>query len=593
MAYRIPDQWMDQFYAQLDIVQIVSAYVPLKRNGKRYLGLCPFHREKTPSFSVNAEKNLYYCFGCKAGGNAVQFVMAMEHLGYMDAVKYLADRMNMPLPEMQNDPYYAQRQSRKEKLYEINREAARYYHKLLWTDEGRPVLEYFKKRGLNDDVIRKFGLGASGFERASLTEALTEKGYDLQDLADAGLTVRREQKSFDMFRGRAMFPIIDLHGQVLGFGGRLLDKGQPKYLNTPDTPVFNKRLGVFGANLLRKARDLKRVILVEGYMDVVALTQFGIDGVAATLGTSLTEEQARLLKRFAPEIWISYDGDEAGQRAIMRAIGIFDGESIPTRVLFFPDGLDPDEFIRQRGTDAFRSIEPLPSVIYLMDRSAIGRDLSRDADRIAYAKDCCAIIQKVKEPVERDYYLGILSMKTGFSKNVLLAQMDSGGLEPLSREQRGGYRKSGHSGPASSASSIPPPSEAEKQLFALLASGHLPEGTVKKEDFFSPVLGEAAEALLSGETAEKIIRETEDDGKRSVIMEALQTSFGTDGSEDPVSSAQDCLRTLHQIGFQKKVDELKARMSSLPISDPERPGLLSQIMALQKEIRRLKAEDGK
>ncbi len=581
MAYRFPDAWMEQFYSQLDIVQIVSSYVPLKRNGKRYLGLCPFHREKTPSFSVTPDRNLYYCFGCKAGGNAVQFVMAMEHLGYMEAVRYLAEKMHMPLPELENDPNYALRQSKKEKLYEINRETARYFHRLLWTDEGRPVLDYFRSRGLNDDVIRKFGLGASGRKSTALTEEMTSRGYDIQDLIDAGVTVRREGRTFDMFRSRAMFPIIDLHGQVLGFGGRMLEKGQPKYLNTSDTMIFNKRLGVFGANLLRKSRDLKRVILVEGYMDVVALTQFGIEGAAATLGTSLTEEQARLLKRFAPEIWISYDGDEAGQHAIMRAIAIIDRESIPTKVLFFPDGLDPDEFIRQRGTGAFGALEPMTSVAYLMERSAIGRDLSRDQDRLAYARDCCAIIRRVREPLGRDYYLGILSMKTGFSKAVLLAQMDSGGEEVLEKHA---FARRAPQGPAE----IVPANEAEKLLFALLASGKLPVGTVKKDDFISPILADAAEKVLSGMSAEQLISETEDPARRSEIMASLQTVPEEENAPDPLESAQDCLKRLHLIQFESKVDELKKQTAAMAPDDPERAAAMNQIMTLQKEIRRLK-----
>ncbi len=583
MAYRIPDAWMDQFYAQLDIVQIVSSYVPLKRNGKRYIGLCPFHHEKTPSFSVTPEKNLYYCFGCKAGGNAVQFVMAMEHLSYMEAVRYLAEKMHMTLPAVENDPDYIGRQNKKEKMFEINREAARYFHRLLWTDEGRPVLDYFRSRGLNDDVIRKFGLGASGGEWTDLTDRLISDGYSLDDLIDAGLTVRGENRPFDMFRGRAMFPIIDLHGQVLGFGGRILGKGQPKYLNTSDTLVFNKRMGVFGANLLRKARDLKRVILVEGYMDVVALTQFGVEGVAATLGTALTEEQARLLKRFAPEVWISYDGDEAGQRAIMRAIDIFDREDIPSKVLFFPDGLDPDEFIRQKGPDAFRALEPMSSVTYLMERCAIGRDLSKDRDRIDYAKDCCSIIQRVKEPVERDYYLGILALKTGFPKEVLLSQTDSGGRSPALEKHtfQGRTQKSGGAAKV-------PANEAEKLLFSLLVSGKLPAGTVKKEDFISPVLSQAAEKVLAGMSVEQLIGETDDPSQRSEILQAVQAVPDEEKTDDPVVLARDCLRMLHMIGFQRRVDELKKQMASLPPDSPERPEAVKKVMELQKEIQRLK-----
>ena len=353
MAGRFPTAWMDDFYSRVDIVQVVSAYVPLKKNGSRYWGLCPFHHEKTPSFSVNGEQNLYYCFGCKAGGNVVQFVEEMEHLTYREAVEYLAKQIHMPIPETQEDPDYERRRSQREQLLGANKAAARWYHAQLWLPENQRILDYLHKRGLDDGTIRKFGLGAAPEEWDALTRALEQQGYTQDELRLAGLTVVKQETRFDMFRSRAIFPIIDAQGQVLGFGGRAMGDAQPKYLNTSDTPVFNKRKGVYAANLLRKQRDLKRVILVEGYMDVVALIQHGVNGVVATLGTALTNEQARLLKRYAPEIWVSYDGDSAGQHAIMRALEIFEQEDIRARVLFFPDNLDPDEFIRQRGLDAF------------------------------------------------------------------------------------------------------------------------------------------------------------------------------------------------------------------------------------------------
>ena len=423
MAGRIPSAWMDELYARTDIVSVVSAYVPLKKDGRRFWGLCPFHNEKTPSFSVNADLNLYYCFGCKAGGNVVQFVMEMERVSYLEAAKLLADRIHLPLPEMIEDPDYERRRSQRDRLLSANREAARFYHDRLWTQEGQAVLDYLHGRGLDDGVIRRFGLGASTEQWDDLTAYLTGKGYSAEELSLAGLTVVKGDHAFDMFRGRAMFPIIDQQGNVLGFGGRALKDVKPKYLNTADTPVFNKRKGVYAINLLRRVRDLKRVILVEGYMDVVAISQAGVIGAVATLGTSLTNEQARLLKRFAPEVHVAYDGDEAGQHAIERALDIFEQEGVTAKVLYFPDGLDPDEFVRQRGLDAFQAIHPLSAVQYRMQRLRLRHDLQTQEGRTEYAKACAALLKNVRDPVDLENYLEMLSVQTGFSREVLSAQI--------------------------------------------------------------------------------------------------------------------------------------------------------------------------
>ena len=336
MAGRIPSAWMDELYARTDIVSVVSAYLPLKKDGRRYWGLCPFHHEKTASFSVNPDLNLYYCFGCKAGGNVVQFVMEMERVSYLEAVKLLADRIHMTLPEVRDDPDYEKRRSQRERLLGANREAARFYHEQLWKPEGKRALDYLHGRGLDDGIIRRFGLGASADQWDGLTKYLTEKGYTQEELSLAGLTVVKSESAYDMFRSRAMFPIIDQYGNVLGFGGRAMNDAKPKYLNTADTPVFNKRKGVYAINLIRKQRDLKRIMLVEGYMDVVAISQAGVTGAVATLGTALTNEQARLLKRFAPEVHLAYDGDEAGQHAIERGLEIFEQEDVPAKVCFSP-----------------------------------------------------------------------------------------------------------------------------------------------------------------------------------------------------------------------------------------------------------------
>ncbi len=579
MAGRFPTAWMDDFYSRVDIVQVVSAYVPLKKNGSRYWGLCPFHHEKTPSFSVNGEQNLYYCFGCKAGGNVVQFVEEMEHLTYREAVEYLAKQIHMPIPETQEDPDYERRRSQRERLLGANKAAARWYHAQLWLPENQRILDYLHKRGLDDGTIRKFGLGAAPEEWDALTRALEQQGYTQEELRLAGLTVVKQETRFDMFRSRAIFPIIDAQGQVLGFGGRAMGDAQPKYLNTSDTPVFNKRKGVYAANLLRKQRDLKRVILVEGYMDVVALIQHGVNGVAATLGTALTNEQARLLKRYAPEIWVSYDGDSAGQHAIMRALEIFEQEDIRVRVLFFPDNLDPDEFIRQRGLDAFEHLRPLKAAEYRMQRAKEDLDLSDDDQRIEYAKRCAQILSKVREPVELETYLQTLAVQTGFSKDVLRQQMGLSIAEANNAKpprERIIRRRAGDA---------PAASMPEKTLIALLVSGLMPKDAVRDTDFDDPQLHMLAQKLLAGSSPAAILAECETEQQRVAYSEAF--ALNAEITQDNAAAvAEDCLRTIRQTRLQRQIDDIRAQLDTC--GSAEKADMLKELLTLSNELARLK-----
>lgn len=581
MAARFPSSWMDELYSRVDIVQVVSSYVPLKKNGSRYWGLCPFHHEKTPSFSVNAEQNLYFCFGCKAGGNVVQFVEEMERLNFKEAVEYLANMVHLPVPQLQEDPDYEKRRTQRERLLSANKEAAKWYHAQLWAPENKNLLDYLYKRGLDDGTIRKFGLGAAPEEWDALTRYMEGKGFTQEELHLAGLTIVKQETRFDMFRNRAIFPIIDIHSNVLGFGGRAMGDAQPKYLNTSDTPVFNKRKGVYAANLLKKQRNLKRIILVEGYMDVVALVQHGINGVVATLGTALTNEQARLLKRYAPEVWVSYDGDSAGQHAIMRALDIFEEEEIPARVLFFPDNLDPDEFIRQRGLDQFEKLRPLRAAEYRLQRAQEGLDLSDTEGKIEYAKRCALILKKVKEPVELDYYLQKLSVKTGFSQDVLLQQI---GVQPsalsqnrvkVSPEQKRPYdiNKSG-------------PSVPEKKLLAILASGNISSTVIQPDDFNDEQLKAWSSLLINGRRPADILDECVTEQDRSLVSEIFAMNNEIN-SENADTIAEDCLLAIRQGRIMKKMEEIRTRISSMDKEEKEKA--LRDLMVLSNEAARLKA----
>ncbi len=585
MAGRIPSSWMDELYSRTDIVSVVSGYLPLKKDGRRYWGLCPFHHEKTPSFSVNADLNLYYCFGCKAGGNVIQFVMEMERVSYLEAGKLLADRIHMALPEMVDDPDYERRRSQRERLLSANREAARYYHDLLWKPEGKAALDYLHGRGLDDGVIRKFGLGASSDEWNDLTDHLQNQGFSLEELGLAGLSVIRQENAFDMFRSRVMFPIIDQQGNVLGFGGRALTDVKPKYLNTADTPVFNKRKGVYAINLIRKIRDLKRIILVEGYMDVVAIVQAGVTGAVATLGTSLTNEQARLLKRYAPEVHLAYDGDEAGQHAIERALDIFEAEGVPAKVLYFPDGLDPDEFIRQRGLDAFQAIRPQSAVAFRMRRLSLQFDLATQEGRTEYAKACAAVLDKVRDPVDLENYLETLSVQTGFSRDVLTAQISVSAKTGQRRNNTTVIREKS----PGKRSSIPEGFRAEQTLLALLSTGKLPQGMVKESDFNNDLFREIAKRLNEGQTPADVIS---DPDLRDEIRQAAGEAFSllTDAEQENAAAiAADCLRNLQMQHLQQQIHEMTEWMRSAD-SPQGRAQALQEVQSLSKELARLKQQ---
>ncbi len=577
MAGRFPPAWLDELRARADIVQVVSSYLPLKKNGHRYWGLCPFHNEKTASFSVDSQRQMYYCFGCKAGGSVIQFVMDVEHMDFTEAVLHLAERLHITPPEIKEDEAYQAARSQKERLLSANRAAAQYYHQQLFTKEGEPILSYLKGRGLDDGVIRKFGLGAALYNRDGLTEHLLSQGFTLEELQKAGLTLLREGKTIDMFRSRAMFPIIDLYGQVLGFGGRAMGDAKPKYLNTSDTPAFNKRLGVYAANLMRKARNLQRVILVEGYMDVVALSQFGVEGVVATLGTSLTQEQARLLKRFAPQIWVAYDGDSAGQHATLRALDIFEAEAIPARVLAFPDKLDPDEFIRRDGLEAFHQLTPLSAAAYRMDRKAEEFDLSNQDGRTEYAKACSEILRRVTQPVELENHLQRLVLQTGFPKEVLQAQI--GIALPIAKNSVTPQRE------RLSTRTEEKLGRAEQSLISLLATGRLPQGTITEEEFKDPFMKQLCQGLLNGLTPAELMENQADEKSRSLAAEIFATPV--EGEPDTLMRmAEDCLDKLRRQRIEAKLAELKLQMTTL--AGREKEAALHETVALMQRLNQLK-----
>ena len=403
-----PDSFIDELAARCDIVDIVSRYVALKKSGTNFFGLCPFHSEKTPSFSVSPDKQIYHCFGCAKGGGVINFIMNIENLDFPDAIRFLARIANIAVPEDDRTPDL---HAKKERVLELNREAARFFYQNLTTEVGREALSYFERRALRNRTIKNFGLGFAPDSWDALMNEMVSKGFSKSELFDAGLIVKNNKGSFyDRFRNRVMFPIIDLRGNVIAFGGRVLDQSLPKYLNSPDTIVFNKSRNLFALNIAKKSKD-RTIILAEGYMDVIALHQAGFTNAVASLGTSLTEDQARLIVRYADEVAIAYDADEAGRKAAMRAIEILKKTGINIKILRVPGAKDPDEFIKSNGADAFTTLlnRSENHIEYRLYDLRAKFNLELDEDRVNYLKAAAKLLATIESPVEREIYASRVS----------------------------------------------------------------------------------------------------------------------------------------------------------------------------------------
>ncbi|MBR6728989.1 MAG: DNA primase [Clostridia bacterium] len=400
--------------------ELVSGYVTLKRNGTSYVGLCPFHKEKTPSFHVDEEKQLFYCFGCGAGGNIFDFVMRAENLDFVDALQFLAQRAGITLEEEQSTSKEEREEEnrRRKRILEMNRLAARHFYENLSKPAASGALSYMQKRGLSRRIAVKFGVGFAPDSWDDLLKRLQESGYTPEEAVTAGLAVKNEKgRIYDKFRNRLMFPIIDVRGNVIAFGGRTLGDDQAKYMNSPETPVFHKGRHLFSLNLAKQLGMKEGLILVEGYMDVISLYQAGIENAVAGLGTALTEDQARLLKRYASQVYVCYDGDEAGQKAAQKAIGLLTDAGNAVKVISFQGAKDPDEFIQKKGAESFRALlaDSKESLEYQLLRLRQQYDIYDVSEKIGFLTEAAKILADVDSEVAREVYIKRISAETDIS----------------------------------------------------------------------------------------------------------------------------------------------------------------------------------
>lgn len=435
----LPESFLQEIKERNDIETVVSSYVNLKRRGRNCVGLCPFHNEKTPSFTLYPENGSFYCFGCGTGGDVIRFVMLAENLDYIEAVRYLAERSGMTMPEQGYDDGLARLRGR---ILEINREAARFFHSALCSEEGKAGLDYFRSRGLSDRTIRHFGLGYALDSWHALYDHLHAKGYSDTELLQARVVNRgKGDRIYDSFRGRMMFPILDLRGNVIAFGGRKPPEAEgPKYINTADTPVFKKSHNMYALNFA-KASCAEQVVLCEGYMDVIALHQAGITNAVAPLGTAFTEEQARLLSRYTKEIAVVLDADEAGRKATDRAIGICNGTGLKVRVARIPNGKDPDEFLRahpEDGASRFRALLEGAGndVEYRLFDLSQQVDIDTADGVVRFLDGAAGILGSLDSAIERDVYAGRLAEQYHVSKSAILQQAERAAKKGEAKRER-------------------------------------------------------------------------------------------------------------------------------------------------------------
>ncbi len=499
----IPQRFLDELVARSDIADVVGDYVQLtKRSGSNLFGLCPFHSEKTPSFSVSTDRQTFHCFGCGKGGGVITFIREIENLSFRDAVEVLAKRAGMELPEEEGNE---ELRSKRDRLLLLNRTAARYFYENLRRPDCRAAVEYIQKRGIAPKTVTRFGLGAAPDAWSDLADAMKKRGFSEQELLDAGL-VKQGKKGgvYDVFRSRLIFPVIDVRGSVIGFSGRILGDGEPKYLNSPDTPVFLKSRNLFALNLAKKTQ-WKLLILVEGNVDVVSLHQAGFDCAVASLGTSLTQEQARLLKNHTEEVVVAYDADSAGQKATARAIPLLEAAGLTVRVLRVEGAKDPDEFIKARGPDAFANLleRSANRVDYQLQTLEGKYDLKNDDGRLQYLGEAVTLLSTLPDAIKRDVYAQRVAEKAGISTEAVKLEVKKAYKRRISADNKKQERQLLHpdtlaqpkerslryDNPASAA--------AEEGVIRLLVADPALAGglALTRDDFTSPFLGSVYEDI--------------------------------------------------------------------------------------------------
>jgi DNA primase len=581
---RYPEELIEEIRMKNDIVEVISGYVRMQKKGSSYFGLCPFHNEKSPSFSVSPGKQMYYCFGCGAGGNVITFLMEYENATFQEAVKMLADRAGVSLPEVEYSEEMRRKEGRRARLLEVNKEAARYYYYLLRSNRGQIGYRYLAGRALSDETMKKFGLGYADGAGSDLTAYLKSKGYADDLITESGLTGFDEKRGVhDKFWNRVMFPIQDSNHRVIGFGGRVMGDAKPKYLNSPETAIFDKSRNLYGLNFARTSRK-GNMILCEGYMDVIAMHQAGYTQAVASLGTAFTAGQAALLKRYADEVLLAYDSDGAGTNAALRAIGILKEAGLRGRVIDMHPYKDPDEFVKNMGTEAFQERIDQAQNSFFFELKILERDyhLEDPESKTAFHREIAKKLCSFEEEVERENYIESVAKRYHIGYENLRKLVSSyaartGLVKPVER-------------PKSTVSSKPKPQDNIKRLQRLLLTWVVEEPVVyprikpyiRAEDFTEELYRQVADKLFAGLeqgsfNPASIISTFEEEEEQRAVAELFNTKLAE------LTTDQEREKAFHDIVYAVKKNSFEyysARMGS----DME---AISQVIQGKKELEEL------
>lgn len=577
---RISEEIIQKVKEENDIVDVISETVNLKRSGRNYIGLCPFHNDKSPSLSVSPDKQIYKCFSCGEAGNVITFVMKQKNYNFIEAIKSLAERANIVL-HIENSKQSAV-SKKKDILYKINVEAARYYFKNLTVNNV--AKEYFSNRGIKNSTIRKFGLGYAKEGWTNLIYYLKRQGYNDNQLIDAGLVIKNENKGtiYDRFRNRVMFPVFDIRGKVIGFGGRVFDDSKPKYLNSPETLVFHKGVNLYGLNFaVKDGINDRTLIIVEGYMDCISLHQYGITNAIASLGTALTVNQARLIKRYADKVVISYDADIAGQKATLRGLDILKDAGLDVRVLLIPQGKDPDEFVRLNGKEAFLKLvySAISLIEYRLKRAAEGIDFNNNEMVIKYVKRTAEIFANV-DSVEKDIYIKKIAEDTGLREQSIYDLINK---VNISKENQNVNKKEEN---RTELYLEPAFSKAEKAILKLMLNDEYYNLIIKnitEEDFFSKAHKDIFKYIIDAKNRKKsnvpmYVESLCDDVETSKEFVKVKETQLLD-TDDEEKLINDCINKIKKYKLSQKLERLKKEQKEL-----ERKGKIEESIKLAVEL---------
>jgi len=578
----ISDEIIEEVRNRTDLVEVISDYVLLKKSGENYKALCPFHVEKTPSFIVNPRKGIFHCFGCGVGGNIYSFLMKVEKMEFVDAVKYLARRCGVPIPELQNSKYIQE----KDTLHKINELASNFYEQVLWAQEGKKGLDYLKKRGITEETIKKFKLGYAPDAWDKVLNTLVAKGYSQAQIHQAGLVLPREGGGYyDRFRNRVIFPIINPFNRIIGFGARVLDDSLPKYINTPETPIYHKGKILYGLNFAKDAiRKLNTVIIVEGYTDVILLSQAGFENVVATSGTAFTQDQVRLLKKYGEEVVVLFDPDTAGVQATLRGLDLLMEEEMRVKVVSLSEKLDPAEFLAQFGPQEFlKCLQNADDLLdYRLNQCLTAGNINTTLGKIKALEDIIPTILKISNPIQRQDFIKRVAETLRVEEEIILSEL-----------------KKWQGKPSVSASEYVTKQEegvvlAEKGLIKFMLENKVTAlqilQEIKPEDFSNTQCKEICEVIVEllmqkkSITPERIIDLVDDKTKDLITCLVLQKDFGVEKER----LIKEYIKKIKENIFNKRKFEIQQAITKLEENDDKLLDLQRQYQELDRQIRNIR-----